>query len=1149
MTGEFVHLHCHTEYSLLDGAARIEPLVKAAREMGMPALAITDHGVMYGAVDFYKAALKHGIKPIIGCEVYVAPRTRFDRSPHIDDQLSHLVLLAENDTGYRNLMHLVSLAHLQGFYYKPRIDLDLLQEYESGLIALSGCLAGQIPTLLYQENYAEARKKAGELQDIFGRNFYLEVQDHGLAEQKAVNPRLLRLGQELNLPVVATNDLHYIRRQDAAIQDVLLCIQTGKNLDDPDRSLRFTGQEFYLKSAGEMQLLFGERPQLLRNTLEIADRCQVKFDFNTMHLPDFAVPPGYTQDTYLVELCYQGMRQRYPAPPDARVKERLDFELQVIQSMNFAGYFLIVQDLVNWAKSQGIFVGPGRGSAAGSLVAYVLGITNLDPLKHDLLFERFLNPQRVTMPDIDIDFCYQRRDEVIAYVIEKYGEDHVSQIITFGTMLARSAIRDVGRVLGMPLGEVDRVAKMIPEELGITIEKALEVSSDLRLAAEGNEKIQQLLTVSQALEGMPRHASTHAAGLIIGKDQLMNFLPLQRTGDAVTSQFTKETVEEIGLLKMDILGLRTLTVMNEAILIARRTRPEARELNVETIPPDDPATYALLSRGETIGVFQLESSGLRSLLREMQPSCFEDLIALNALYRPGPLGSGMVEDFIRRKKGITKVDYPHPALEAVLKDTYGVIVYQEQVMRVASELAGFNLGEADELRRAMSKKKPEVLAAYRKSFVEGAANRAVSAGVAEHVFDLMEYFAGYGFNRSHSAAYALIAYQTAYLKAHYPVEYMAALLTSISGNMDKVAFFIEECRRMGLEVLLPDINESRESFTVVGEQIRFGLAAIKQLGGGALASIIAARKEEGPYTSLLDFCVRVDLKVVNKRVIENLVWAGAFGSFGRSRSQLLQSLDQCLEYAQRVQRQKISGQLSLFDFGADLPAVDQSYLEELEVPDLPEFPSRQLLEMEKEVLGLFISGHPLQEYAEPLKRSGAQSVAEVKASRDGQRVRMAGVLTAIKRTLTKKGETMAYLSLEDMTGTAEVIVFPRLYQQYQALINPQAVLQVEGRVDTREEEGQGLRLLADRMAAVSRDEPAKHKVYIRMPHSMGDRPELEKVTGILKQFPGPNEVFLYFVPEKKLILTKPEYWVQTVPELQVKIEFLCGPKSFTVRRI
>ncbi|NLK51316.1 MAG: DNA polymerase III subunit alpha [Syntrophomonadaceae bacterium] len=1138
MTYNFVHLHSHSEYSLLDGAARIEALVKTARELGMPALALTDHGVMYGIVDFYKAALKYGIKPILGCEVYVAPRTRFDRTPKVDDRQYHLVLLATNNTGYRNLIRLVSQAHLQGFYYKPRVDLELLQEYREGLIALSGCLAGQIPTLLFQDEIEEARKKAGQMQDIFGRNFYLEIQDHQLAEQKVVNPRMLRLARELNLPVVATNDIHYLGRQDAGIQDVLLCIQTGKTLQDKERSLRFPTSEFYLKSAEEMFLLFGERPELLRNTLEIAEQCEVTLDFNTLHLPEFKVPEGYTPDSYLVELCNRGLQQRFSAP-NLAVQERLAYELQVIQRMGFAGYFLIVQDLVNWARAQGILVGPGRGSAAGSLVAYALGITSLNPLEYDLLFERFLNPQRVTMPDIDIDFCYRRRDEVIQYVVQKYGEDHVSQIITFGTLLARSAIRDVGRVASIPLREVDRLAKLVPEEAGITIERALEISPELNQAVGENEKLNWLLTVSQSLEGIPRHASTHAAGLVIGREPLTNYLPLQRTGEVVTTQFAKEVVEEIGLLKMDLLGLRTLTVIQDTVQLARQSHASARSLDLERIPLDDIETYALLCRAETIGVFQLESQGLRNLIREMQPSCFNDLIALIALYRPGPLGSGMVEDFIRRKHGLTAVHYLHPTLEAVLKETYGVIVYQEQVMRIASELAGFSLGEADELRRAMGKKKPEVLAAYQERFLQGAISRGIPEDIARRIFELMEYFSGYGFNRSHSAAYALISYQTAYLKAHYPVEYMAALLTSVSTNLDRVVFYIEECRRMGIVVLPPDINESQESFTAVGKNIRFGLGAIKQVGEGAVNSILLARKEGGFFTSLLDFCTRIDLRQVNKRVIENLIRGGAFNGLGMRCSQMLHSLDRCLEISHRVHQQRTGGQLSLFDL-TSMPSVEQI---RLEVPDLPEFPKGQLLEMEKEALGLYISSHPLKEYTQQLQQAGIQNVMELRQLSDGQKVCAGGITSALKRTLTRKGEAMAYLSIEDHTGIMEVLVFPRVYRRYGAILQDREVLQIEGRLNIQED---NVRLIADKIMVLKFDQP-EQKVFIKVPGKMADKEGVNELTQLLKQFPGSNQVYLYFVDEKKMILTRPDLWVRIVPELQVHVELLLGKESFSIK--
>ena len=1133
----FVHLHVHTEYSLLDGAARIPSLVKAAAEMGMPALAITDHGSMYGVIDFYRAAHKAGVKPILGCEVYVATRTRHDRSPGVDADQYHLVLLAENDLGYRNLLKLVSRAHLEGFYYKPRVDMELLQEYHQGLIALSGCVAGQIPVLLLRDDWTGARETAANLRDLFGRdNFFIELQDHNLTEQKKVNPRLVQLAKELEIPLVATNDLHYVRKEDAALHDVLLCIQTGKTLDDQDRTLRFATDEFYLRSGEEMFALFKDVPQALQNTLRIAERCSVSLDFNTLHLPVFEVPPGFTLETYLEKLCYEGLKKRY-AVITPEVKERLDYELRVIFQMGFAGYFLIVQDFVNWARNQGIMVGPGRGSAAGSLVAYVLGITDLDPLKYNLLFERFLNPQRVSMPDIDIDFCYQRRDEVLNYVVQRYGSERVAQIITFGTMMARTAIRDVGRVLGFPVSEVDRIAKLVPEELGITIERALEISPDLRQLYENDERVRQLLNMAHALEGMPRHASTHAAGLVIGKEDLMNYLPLQRTGDVVTTQFPKETVEEIGLLKMDLLGLRTLTVMNDAVQAARRKCPD---LDLDRLPLDDAATYELLSRGDTIGVFQLESAGLRALIKEMRPSRFDDLVALVALYRPGPLGSGMVEDFIQRKHGKTAVEYLHPALEPILSDTYGVIVYQEQVMQIASQLAGFSLAEADELRRAMGKKKPEVLAAFRNSFIEGAQARGVPRETAERIFELMEYFAGYGFNRSHSAAYALIAYQTAYLKAHFPVEYMAALLSSVMNNTSKMAFYVEECRRMGIEVLPPDINESQEYFAASEGRIRFGLAGIKQVGEGAVASILLARREKGPFRSLLDFCERVDLRHINRRVLENLIRAGAFDSLGLKRSQLLQMLDRCLEMAQKHQRLKATGQVSLFDL--DAVEWEESTID-CPVPDLPEFSFRELLEMEKETLGLYLSGNPLSDYAAQLSQTVTHAIVELTPEEDGQRVTLGGILTGVRRTVTRKGDSMAYLNLEDVTGSVEVLVFPRVYSKYAAFLEAGRIVVVEGRLQVQEE---SVRVIADVISPVKDNRPPQ-KVFIRVPSSSRDTSVLDPLMRLLRRYPGVDQVYLYFSQDRKLVLTHADLWVRVNPELQIQVEKLCGAHSFSVR--
>lgn len=1150
---DFVHLHCHTEYSLLDGAARIEPLVRAARERGMSALAITDHGVMYGVIDFYKAAKKYGIKPIIGCEVYVAPRSRFDRVPQLDDSQHHLVLLTVNQTGYQNLLELVSRAFTEGFYYKPRVDLELLAQYHEGLIALTACLAGKIPELIMQGDLARAREIAGQYGEIFGReNLYLELQDHGIPEQRRVNSHLLKLSRELDLPVVATNDLHYIEKKDATFQDVLLCIQTGKTVDETDR-LKFPTPEFYLKSAAEMNLLFGEYPQALTNTLAIAERCDLNFDFHNLNLPDYRVPPGYNLNSYLVKLCQEGIQRRYPVVTE-EIKRRLDYELGVIKQMGFAGYFLIVQDFVNWAKNRGIQVGPGRGSAAGSLVAYALGITNIDPLKYDLLFERFLNPERVNMPDIDIDFCFERRGEVIDYVVNKYGHDRVGQIITFGTMAARAAVRDVGRVLNLPLGEVDRVAKLIPTELGITLERALEVSPELRQLYETDPRMKTLLDTAKALEGMPRHASTHAAGIVISREPLVKYLPVQRIGDGVvTTQFPKETVEEIGLLKMDLLGLRTLTVINDTLEIIRHT--QGRSIDLTALPLDDQATYALLARGESIGVFQLESAGLRAILKELKPERFEDIIALVALYRPGPLGSGMVEDFIRRKHGEVAVEYLHPALQPILRDTYGVILYQEQVMRIASDLAGFSMGEADELRRAMGKKKPEVITGLRTKFVEGAAIRGISPEIAGRIFDLMEYFAGYGFNKSHSAAYALISYQTAYLKANYPVEYMAALLTSVIGTSDKVSFYIEEARRMGIEILPPDVNESLVHFTVVGSRIRFGLAAVKNVGEGAVKAIIAARQEKGPFRSLADFCERVDLHQVNKRVLENLIRGGAFSSLGLYRSQLLHMLDECLETAQQVQRRKASGQLSLLDLvDVDAPGTSIGPV----IPDIPEFSPQELLAMERETLGLYISGHPLKEHQANLRRTVSHSIAELSQVADGSRIRVGGLITNYRRSVTKKGTTMAYLTLEDLTGAVEVLLFPRTYLKCGSLLQEQQVVVIDGRLSHQEEE---LKIFADQMVPLSQanrlnlcpgssgpiDLPPTGQVYIKVPTGSGNRRLLQEVGQLLHKYTGSSPVYLFFEADRKLIRTNQQWWVTISPELKQEIERAFGEGAFMVK--
>lgn len=1139
MSENFVHLHVHSEYSLLDGAARLKDLVKAAAEMGMPALALTDHGVMYGVIDFYKLAKEYGIHPILGCEVYVATRTRFDRAPHVDDSQYHLTLLAENETGYKNLLALVSAAYLEGFYYKPRVDRELLARHSKGLIALSACLAGEVPAAILSGEEEKAREAAEAYREIFGPdNFFLELMDHQMPEQQRVNAGLREIARATGIPLVVTNDAHYIRKEDAKVHDILLCIQTGKTVQDENR-LRFPTQEFYLKSAAEIAALFPGDPEAVRRTREIAERCRVELDFNQMHLPEYRVPDEYDLDSYLKKLCWEGLEQRYcgEIPPGAR--ERLEYELEVLCKMGFAGYFLIVQDFVNWARRKGIIVGPGRGSAAGSLVAYALGITSIDPLKYGLLFERFLNPERITMPDIDIDFCFERREEVIDYVVEKYGSDHVAQIITFGTMMARGAIRDVGRVLNLPLAEVDRIAKLVPEELGVTLERALQTSPELRQLYDEDPEVRNLVELARAIEGMPRHASTHAAGIVISREPLINYVPLQRTGDTVTTQFPKEIVEEIGLLKMDLLGLRTLTVIDNTLEIV--SEMNKIRLNPDQFPLDDRLTYELLASGETVGVFQLESTGMRHLLKNMKPERFEDLIALVALYRPGPLGSGMVEDFINRKNGQTPVQYLHPALEPILSETYGVILYQEQVMQIACELAGFTMAQADSLRRAMGKKKPEVIAGLRETFVSGAAARQVDPGLAGQIFDLMEHFAGYGFNKSHSAAYALIAYQTAYLKAHYPVALMAALLTSVRSNSDKVSYYIQECRRLGIEILPPDVNESLVNFTVVGEnRIRFGLAAVKNVGEGAVEVIIKARQLGGPFQSLDDFCQRVDLRQVNKRVIESLILCGAFDSLGFYRSQLLAVLDGCMETAQanrRDQEAQVSGQVSLFDLLEEpqAKAINRNY------PAIPEFPMQELLAREKEVLGFYVSGHPLRDYQDLLAGRTSAYIGELAQCKEGERVTVGGIITSLHRAATKRGEGVIYFTLEDLGGSVEVIFFPRGHEKELRFLKEDAIVIVVGRVSLQEE---SCRIFGEEVKPLEK-EPSQY-LYVRV-NPLAGRPEvIEKLRVLFMQQRGPTPVFLYFVQQKKLIKTDSSFWVEVTPELCYQVEGLCGPGSCLV---
>lgn len=1118
----FVHLHTHSEYSLLDGAARVKGLVQKAVQEGMPALAITDHGVLYAAVDFYKEAKKCDLKPIIGFEAYVARRSRLDRVPKLDDSQYHLVLLARDEEGYRNLLQLCSRASLEGFYYKPRIDRELLEKYRSGLIALSGCVSGEIPELILSGRITEAEATAAYYRELMGAdNFYLEMQDHGMPEQQVINRELVRIARKMNLPLVATNDIHYLEKSDAFYQDVLLCIQTGKTINDENR-MRFSSAEYYFKSAREMEELFREVPEAITNTLKIAERCNLEFSFNEFYLPSFEIPAGETPESCLKRLVYQRLPQKYP-DYDHRVTERLDYELEVINRMGFAGYFLIVQDLVNWARGRGIAVGPGRGSAAGSLVSYLLSITTIDPLRYGLLFERFLNPERVSMPDIDIDFCFERRDEVIEYIVRRYGHDRVAQIITFGTMAARAAIRDVGRALDYPYAEVDRVARMIPNELGVTLARSLEISPELIDAYQNDYQVRRLVDTARALEGMPRHASVHAAGVVIGSEELMNLLPLQRTADGhVVTQFAKETVEEIGLLKMDILGLRTLTVIQRTLNILEKTR--GIKLNLDELPLDDAEVYRLLSRGETLGVFQLESDGLRRLLIEMQPNRFEDLIAVIALYRPGPLGSGMVEDFINRKHGRQELSYVDPLLEPVLEETYGVILYQEQVMQVASELAAFTMGEADGLRRAMGKKKPQEIMSQRDKFVSGAIKRGLSREKASYIFDLMEHFAGYGFNKSHSAAYAMISYQTAYLKAHYPAEYMTAFLSSVIDNQDRVVFYIKECRRMGIEILPPDINESLENFTITEGRIRFGLGAIKNVGEAAYHSIIEVRKER-PFTDLFDFCRRVDLRQVNKRVLENLICAGCFDSLGLTRREALSVLDETLEVAAGLKAAEESSQMTLFSSEEQMPEIPQPKRR-------GEWPVAERLAREKEVLGFYVSGNPLDEYREIIPFYATHSVDDLPRLEDGTAVRLAGMINSINRRLSRKGETWASFFLEDFTGKVEVLVFASAYRQCAAGMKAETAACVTGKLINREEELKIVARTVTRLSAESRE------LHVRLNSSKGNG-EPDRLISLLSKHRGEVPVYVHLSDNRTIELDR-KYWIAASNQLRDELEKVYG---------
>ncbi len=1115
----FVHLHVHTQYSLLDGAIRLDALFKRVADFGMDAVAITDHGTMFGAIEFYEKANKNGIKPIIGCECYVAPRSLADKTQLDSKGLSHLVLLAENQQGYRNLCKLATIAQFEGFYYKPRIDKKVLKEYKDGLIAFSACLQGEIPKLILEDKMDKADEAARCYCDIFGEgNFFLEVQNNGIDIQEKVNLALLDMSKRLSIPLVASNDCHYLDKEDVRAHDVLLCIQTAKTVNDADR-LKFRTDQLYLKSRQEMYDSFKDYPGAIENTVEIAKRCNIEFDFKSYHFPKFETGSVQPVDKLFEQNARKGFdgiwKKILAKNPDADKKlyeDRLEYEISVINSMDFPGYFLIVADFIHYAKKNDIPVGPGRGSAAGSLVAYSLGITNVDPLEYGLIFERFLNPDRKSMPDIDIDFCINGREEVFKYVVDKYGgsrqnvEANVAQIITFGKLKTRAVIRDVGRALDIPLHEVDTIAKMVPDVQNISLDEALKQEPKIVELAEKQPEIEDLINICRVLEGLPRHASTHAAGVVIADKPLVEYLPLYKgkKGEVVT-QLDMGCIEKIGLVKFDFLGLRNLTVIADTLSIIsdqKKTCPDFSNPDLK-----DPATYRLLASGDTTGVFQLESSGMKDLLKNLKPECFDDVIALVALYRPGPMDSGMNNDFVERKHGRKSIQYLIPQLEPILKETYGVIVYQEQVMKIAGDLADYSMAEADDLRKAMGKKKPEIMAKQRKRFVEGATANGIALDKAETIFDLMEKFGGYGFNKSHSAAYAIIAYQTAFLKTHFTVEFMAALLTSEMHSIDGVVKYIAECRSHGIQVLPPNINESGKQFTVKGNKIIFGLVAVKNVGEKAIESIILSRKD-GKFSSLFDFCERVDLKKANKRVLESLIKCGAFDSTNEYRSSLIASLEDAIDYGQRVQKEKADPQMGLFDTGenrqiANLPPM----------PKIDEWDEKQLLAFEKDSLGFYITAHPLTRYKEILDKFTTADTMSVKEMNDGKAVRIGGSVRSTKRIMTKKGEPMAFAAIEDMHGSVEVTIFSSVYNSANGLLADENPILVQGRIQKNEN---SVKILADTVISIDDAEKTwTADIHFNLDISKTKRETLSRLFDIFKKYPGSCRVYIHLTDPGK----------------------------------
>lgn len=1185
----FTHLHVHTEYSLLDGAAKIKDLIQAAKTLGMKSLAITDHGAMFGVIDFYREAKKEGIRPILGCEVYTAARTRHDKEVDKDKKQGHLVLLAKNNEGYKNLMKIVSIGYTEGFYYKPRIDSEVLRKYSNGIIALSACLAGDVQRRLLYNDYQGAKKQALDYLDIFGEgNFYLELQDQGLEEEARILPLMKQLHEETGIPFVATNDVHYVKKEDAEAQEILMCIQTGTTMEDPNR-MRFENNEFYLKSEREMRNIFAAFPDAIDNTEVIANQCDVEIEFGKLHLPEFVAPDGKENQTYLRELCEKGLTERYKDILDSQdkskeLKDRLDYELSVIEQMGYVEYFLIVWDFINYAKTKGIMVGPGRGSAAGSIVAYSLRITDIDPIKYGLIFERFLNPERVSMPDIDIDFCYERRGEVIDYVIDKYGEDKVSQIITFGTMKAKAAIRDVGRVLNVSYAEVDALAKSVPADLKMTIKKALAINPELKDAYDNNPTSKKILDVAMSVEGMPRHASTHAAGVVISKNSLDEYVPLYSSDKGIATQFPMTTVEELGLLKMDFLGLRTLTVIRDAIKMIEENHNV--HIDFQNISYDDAKVYQLISSGNTAGVFQLESAGMTQFMKNLNPDCFEDIIAGISLYRPGPMAS--IPTYIANKKNPSEIIYLHDSLKSILEVTYGCLVYQEQVMQIVRDLAGYSYGRSDLVRRAMGKKKMDVMLKEQENFIngnkeegiDGCVTRGVPAEVAKEIFNQMISFAEYAFNKSHAAAYAVIAYQTAYLKTYYPVEFMAALMTSIMGDVNQTARYIENCKEMGIDVLPPSVLESKEHFTVKEGKIIFGLVAVKSVGEAAAKSIIKSREEKGLPRDIFEFINKLDTREVNKKAVEALIKAGALDKLNPNRAKHLSVYEKLMESVQSNAKKNLEGQLSLFNMDSARDTISMADIQQ-KLPDIDNFPEKQLLAMEKEMLGIYATGHPLKNYEKIISEFATISARDLQPSfsdessgdnaeisadnimesnyKDKEKVRLVGMVSTNRVIFTKANKMMSFLGIEDMYGAIEVIVFSNLYERVSGLLQADRILAISGELSFKE--GEAPKIIAEKIVDI--DDLQKEWLSLRRNEERSERilnkqqtlclrindkemtEAIAMVKPILKKYKGTTPVNIYL--DSGALRADADLWVTLEDAFLKEIKDLIGESNVKLK--